>query len=196
MFSDFDFDGNLIEAKWLKNFYEFERFWKKMYLFDNHNHALYFWYLARHQGKIGNNNLLIHIDEHSDMRDPEIYISWEDSQNLEKVFDYVNFTLNVGNYIIPAQKEGIVWEVFQIRNETNLHEYLEKFWENFEKTSWIICNIDLDFFEPGLDFIDYDLKMKVVRDAIAQSDIVTFATSPFFIDQDLALRVFRDIFAT
>jgi hypothetical protein len=37
--------------------------------------------------------------------------------------------------------------------------------------------------------------MKVVRDAIAQSDIVTFATSPFFIDQDLALRVFRDIFA-
>lgn len=196
VFSDFDFDGNLIEAKWLKNFYEFERFWKKMYLFDNHNHALYFWYLARHQGKIGNNNLLIHIDEHSDMRDPEIYISWEDSQNLEKVFDYVNFTLNVGNYIIPAQKEGIVWEVFQIRNETNLHEYLEKFWENFEKTSWIICNIDLDFFEPGLDFIDYDLKMRVVRDAIAESDIVTFATSPFFIDQDLALRVFRDIFAT
>jgi len=79
-----------------------------MYLFDNHNHALYFWYLARHQGKIGNNNLLIHIDEHSDMRDPENYISQEETQDLEKVFDYVNFTLNVGNYIIPAQKEGIV----------------------------------------------------------------------------------------
>jgi hypothetical protein len=77
-----------------------------------------------------------------------------------------------------------------------LHEYLERFWESFEKTSWIICNIDLDFFEPWLDFIDYDLKMKVVRDAIAKSDIVTFATSPFFIDQNLALRVFRDIFAT
>jgi hypothetical protein len=78
------------------------------YLFDNHNHALYFWYLARKEGKIGNNNLLIHIDEHSDMRDPENYISSDDSQILEKVFDYVNFTLNVGNYIIPAQKEGIV----------------------------------------------------------------------------------------
>ncbi len=194
VFSDYDFDENLIEAKWLKNFYEFERFWKKMYLFDNHNHALYFWYLARHQGKIGNNNLLIHIDEHSDMRDPENYISQEETQDLEKVFDYVNFTLNVGNYIIPAQKEGIVWDVFQVRNETNLYEYLENFWENFEKHSGIICNIDLDFFEPGLDFIDYDLKMKVVKDAIAKSDIVTFATSPFFIDQELALQVFFDIF--
>lgn len=194
VFSDYDFDGNLIEAKWLKNFYEFERFWKKMYLFDNHNHALYFWYLARNQGKIGNNNLLIHIDEHSDMRDPENYIYQEETQDLEKVFDYVNFTLNVGNYIIPAQKEGIVWEVFQVRNETNLYEYLENFWKSFEKHSGIICNIDLDFFEPGLDFIDYDLKMKVVRDAIAKSDIVTFATSPFFIDQEWALQVFFDIF--
>jgi len=36
--------------------------------------------------------------------------------------------------------------------------------------------------------------MKVVKDAIAKSDIVTFATSPFFIDQELALQVFFDIF--
>jgi len=28
-----------------------------------------------------------------------------DSENLNKVFDFTNEVLNVGNYIIPAQKE-------------------------------------------------------------------------------------------
>ena len=197
VFSDFDFEDNLIEATGLEDFYHFEWKNKDVYLFDNHNHALYFWYLARHQGKIGNNNLLIHIDEHSDMRDPEVYLSSEESKNMQKVFEYVNFTLNVGNYIIPAQKEGIVGEVFQVRNEENLQNYLERFTkktQTWEQKSGVICNIDLDFFEPALDFIDYDLKMRVVRDALERADVITFATSPFFIDQSLALKVFFDIF--
>jgi len=42
------------------------------------------------------------------MRDPGIYLSKTDSQNLQKIFEYANFELNVGNYIIPAQKEGII----------------------------------------------------------------------------------------
>ncbi len=196
VFSDFDFENTLIEAKWLKNFYHFEWQNKDVYLFDNHNHALYFWYLARSWWKIWNNNLLIHIDEHSDMRDPEIYLSNDEAKDLQKVFDYVNFTLNVGNYIVPAQKEGIVWEIFQVRNEANLQNYLEKYsWEWIKQIqSGVICNIDLDFFEPGLDFIDYNLKMEVIKDAMNKADVITFATSPFFIDQTLALKVFFDIF--
>jgi hypothetical protein len=31
-----------------------------------------------------------------------------DSQDLQKVFEYTNFFLNVGNYIIPAEKEGLI----------------------------------------------------------------------------------------
>ena len=54
--------------------------------------------------------------------------------------------------------------------------------------------MDLDFFEPNLDFIDYELKKKVVLDAFEKSDVVTICTSPFFIDQNLALQVFYDIF--
>lgn len=189
-FSDFDFDGNLIEQVWLKNFYEISWKNKTIYLFDNHNHAYYFWYLARKNNIIWNNNLLIHIDEHSDLRDPWVYQTRDETNDLQKVFDFTNFTLNVWNYIIPAQKEGIINDFIQIRSEFNLLEYLQNppTWED------IICNLDLDFFEPNLDFIDYDLKKKVVLDACEKARVITICTSPFFIDQNLALDVFFDIF--
>lgn len=189
-FSDFDFDGNLIEQVWLKNFYEISWKNKTIYLFDNHNHAYYFWYLARKNNIIWNNNLLIHIDEHSDLRDPWVYQTRDETNDLQKVFDFTNFTLNVWNYIIPAQKEGIIKDFIQIRSEFNLLEYLQNppTWED------IICNLDLDFFEPNLDFIDYDLKKKVVIDACEKARVITICTSPFFIDQNLALDVFFDIF--
>lgn len=189
-FSDFDFDWNLIEQVWLKNFYEISWKNKTIYLFDNHNHAYYFWYLARKNNIIWNNNLLIHIDEHSDLRDPWVYQTRDETNDLQKVFDFTNFTLNVWNYIIPAQKEGIIKDFIQIRNEFNLNDYLN----NPPLNEDVICNLDLDFFEPNLDFIDYDLKKKVVLDACEKARVITICTSPFFIDQNLALDVFFDIF--
>jgi hypothetical protein len=58
----------------------------------------------------------------------------------------------------------------------------------------IILNLDLDFFQPDLDFIDYELKKKVVLDIVKKADVITVSTSPFFIDQKLALKVFKDLF--
>jgi hypothetical protein len=55
--------------------------------------------------------------------------------------------------------------------------------------------LDLDFFEPALDFIDYDLKKKVVLDIASRSSFITVSTSPFFINQELALKVFFDLFS-
>jgi hypothetical protein len=52
----------------------------------------------------------------------------------------------------------------------------------------------LDFFQPDLDFIDYDLKKKVVLDIAKKASIITVATSPFFINQSLAIKVFKDLF--
>jgi hypothetical protein len=56
-------------------------------------------------------------------------------------------------------------------------------------------NLDLDFFQPDLDFIDYDLMKKVNLDAANKAKVITVATSPFFIHQDLAIKVFKDIFS-
>lgn len=190
VFSDFDFDWNLIEAKWLKNFYELEWMWKKIYFFDNHNHALYFWYLALEKNIIWDNNLLFHVDEHADMREPSKFLN--ENPSLEEVFNYTNFTINVGNYIVPALKTWIIWEVIQIRNESNLNDYFSYDFENEKRN--IILNLDLDFFEPELDYIDYELKKKVILDIAKKAKVITVATSPFFINQELALKVFKDLF--
>lgn len=190
VFEDFDFDEKLISGKWLKHFYHIKWKDKDLYLFDNHNHAYYFWHKAKSQGVISDNNILYHVDEHSDMRRPEKILSKEDSNDLQKVFCYTNFDLNVGNYIIPAIETWLIQEVIQIRNEHNLFEY--DF--GYQHSRDIILNLDLDFFEPELDFIDYDLKKKVILDIAKRSKVITVATSPFFIDQSLALKVFFDLF--
>ncbi|MDD5769520.1 MAG: UPF0489 family protein [Candidatus Gracilibacteria bacterium] len=189
VFEDFDFENNLISAIGLKNFYKIKWLNKDIYLFDNHNHAFYFWYLAKNNGIIGNNNLLFHIDEHSDMRKPEKLFDKENSQDLKKIFEYTNFELNVGNYIIPALENGIINEVIQIRNEDNLLNYDFK-----EIKKDIILNLDLDFFEPNLDYIDYNLKKKVILDIAKKAKVITIATSPFFIDQNLAIKKFKNLF--
>lgn len=189
VFEDYDFENKLISAKWLRNFYKIKWKNKYIYLFDNHNHAFYFWYLARNEWIIWNNNILYHIDEHTDTRIPEKFISKEDARDLFKVFEYTNFCLNVGNYIIPAQKEGIISEVVQIRSENDLTNFSSNnLWDN------LILNLDLDFFEPNLDYIDYDLKKKVILDIAKKAQVITVATSPFFIDQELAIKVFKDLF--
>ncbi len=207
VFEDFDFDWILQSCTGLENFYEIDWKGKQMYLFDNHNHALYFWYLACDNWIIWENNLLYHVDEHSDMRDPREYLLKPDSYDLEKVFNYTNFSrVNVGNYIIPAQKDWLISDIVQIRNEDNLLDYNTSplshllTGEGVRGVGWasdgnnVILNLDLDFFQPDLDFIDYDLKKKVVLDIASKASLITVATSPFFINQTLALKVFKDLF--
>lgn len=192
-FEDFDFDDKLSTNYWLKNFYRFQMWWKEVVLFDNHNHAFYFWYEARSRKIIWDKNILIHIDQHADTRDNGKIISKSDSKSLEKVFDFTNFVLNVWDYIIPAQKEGIIENIVQIRNTKNLEDYLQNF-SNRKNNSKIILNLDLDFFASELDFIDFELKKKVILDVFEKASYVTVCTSPFFVDQGLAVEKFKEIF--
>ena len=192
-FEDFDFDDKLSTNYWLKNFYRFQMWWKEVVLFDNHNHAFYFWYEARSRKIIWDKNILIHIDQHADTRDNDKIISKSDSKSLEKVFDFTDFVLNVWDYIIPAQKEGIIENIVQIRNTKNLEDYLQNF-SNRKNNSKIILNLDLDFFASELDFIDFELKKKVILDAFEKASYVTVCTSPFFVDQGLAVEKFKEIF--
>lgn len=190
-FEDFWFDDKLSTNYGLKNFYRIKIKSKEIILFDNHNHAFYFWYEARNRWVIDDNNILIHIDEHADTRDNNKHILKPDSFDLEKVFTFTNEILNVGDYIIPAKEEWIISEIIQIRNTSNLEDYLIN--TNISSKN-IILNLDLDFFQKELDFIDYDLKKKVILDAFQKASFITVCTSPFFIEQDLAIKVFKDLF--
>ena len=135
---------------------------------------------------------MVHIDEHADTRDPWNYLMKPESLNLDTVFHYTNNIYNVGNYIVPAEKEGLIKNTIQVRNTYNLREYMDL---RSTLGSDIILNLDLDFFQPDLDFIDYDLKKKVTLDAAKKAKVITIASSPFFINQDLAIKVFKDIFS-
>ncbi len=203
-FEDFDFDWKLSSNVWLKKFYklqneELKDFWVKapIYIFDNHNHAYYFWYLSREEWIIGDNNILYHIDEHADTRDSWEYLLKPESYDLKKVFDFTNYVLNVWNYIVPALKEWIISEVVQIRNEMNLNGYLSQFNVlSKEEVIWnIILNLDIDFFQPELDYIDFELKKKVILDIAKKAKLITISTSPFFINQELAIKRLREVFS-
>lgn len=58
----------------------------------------------------------------------------------------------------------------------------------------MILNLDLDFFSPELDYIDFEDKKHFIRYFASQSDLITVATSPFFIDQERAIEMFRKVF--
>jgi hypothetical protein len=56
------------------------------------------------------------------MKDNGKYLFKSDSCDLRKVFSFTNYVLNVGDYIVPALKEGIIVKVVQMRSEISLQE--------------------------------------------------------------------------
>ena len=213
-FEDYDFDDTLQTCYGLKNLYELSLSWLQpsiqlspkggkgelqkqiqksipVYLMDNHNHAYYFWYLARSQGMIADGARVYHIDAHADTRDPWGYLMKPDSHDMQKVFEFTNFTLDVGNFIVPAMQEWLVSDVVQIRGEEDLCKHGTG---TLKVPVPIILDLDLDFFAPEMDYIDFDLAKEVILDIASRADLITICTSPFFIHQERALKFLREIF--
>ena len=154
-------------------------------IFDNHNHALYFWYMALSEWIIAPWVELIHIDEHSDL--------WENphtipSRSLEDIWRFTNYACNVGNYIAPAIKDGLIGRVIRIENEYQLDQY-----RDYTPSENSILNIDLDFFAPEMDFIEEEKKIRCIKNLIKKVKCITIATSPYFIYQWLAIEKLRKI---
>jgi hypothetical protein len=135
------------------------------------------------------------------MKDNGKYLQKPDSFDLQKVFEFTNYSLNVWDYIVPALKEGIIDEIVQIRSDEELKnsKFVVDLCNSKTDLVWnkkkdIILNLDLDFFEPNLNYINYDLKKKVILNIAKNASVITVASSPFFINQKLALKRFLDIF--
>ena len=197
VFEDFDENGILRSCTGLKHFIRTEHpdTGKPIVIVDNHNHVFYFWHEARNVGFIKNGVTLIHIDQHKDTREPSEYLSAEDLENLEKVFDYTNSVLNVGNYIAPAVRDGLVGEVVQINGENDLAKYVPEGATTSSRLQEqpIILNIDLDFWAPEMGYIDKNLSINFTKEWMTRADLITIATSPFFIEQDRAIEVLKGL---
>ncbi len=179
-------DGILKSCTWLENFVQltdYPTLWP-ITVFDNHNHALYFWLEAIRDGIIKPGFELIHIDEHSDLWANEYTLDRERAiYDKQYAWEFTNHSCNVGNYISPALSSGVVGKMIRIENEYELDRY-----SDYTPSENSVLNLDLDFFSPEMDFIDEKKKLKCIRNLMKKVKCITIATSPYFIDQWLALE--------
>lgn len=127
------------------------------------------------------------------MRDPCVYLNQDALRDLENIFHYTQYTLNVGNFIIPAIHDTLLSSVIQLRSQSELDAYFQKNTFSPNKKTCIL-DVDLDFFHPDLDYISYEQKKTCIRDIANHAGCITICTSPFFISQQRALKVLRDVF--
>lgn len=201
-----DHDGDrLINSTGLRNFIKttHPKSRAPIYIFDNHNHAFYFWHIERNAGTIPNNIELVHIDQHKDTRQPPRDLYPEESRDEKKLFKYTNEILNVGNFIPPAIKTGLISSVINVDSADTLDRIPQALdgarTANAEPKTinqqCFILDLDMDFFAPELDYIDNNKKIKIIRDLLPHAALITIATSPFFMDQQKAISLLRQLFS-
>ena len=181
VFNEIDEDVE-IKAIGLENMIEYKIEDKDIYIFDNHNHAFYFWNKSFLNGKFTKGCKLVHVDQHKDTREPSDYNV--DISDIKDVFRYTNEVLNVGSFIKPAIKHGMFSEVIIIDSSYGFDLEIE---EEF------VLDIDLDIFSKDMDYIPIDKKLSKIKKLIKSAKVITIATSPFFIEQEYAIKVLKDL---
>ncbi len=166
----------------LKHFVHWQVAEKDIFIFDNHNHAFFFWcWLYQKWGSLP---FILHVDQHRDMREPENKPPADLLSNLQSAFDYCNYQLNVGNFIIPALESGLIPDVKIVDSSATLEqEYEPPF----------ILDLDIDFFAPELDYMGMEKKQRRVVQWLQDAEAVTIATSPFFMDQSNAITIVKQL---
>lgn len=172
-----------IKAIGLKNLVQCEINEKVVYIFDNHNHAFYFWIKSLQEGLFSRGCRLVHVDQHKDMRKPDNYTV--NLNSLDDVFRYTNKVLNVGNFIQPALKKGVFCDVDIIDSSYSF---------DIKVKGEYVLDIDLDIFSKDMDYISYDLKLNKIKALIKDAKIITIASSPYFIKQEYAIKVLKELF--
>ncbi|VAX34866.1 hypothetical protein MNBD_UNCLBAC01-1536 [hydrothermal vent metagenome] len=137
-------------------------------------------------GKLNFEETLVHIDQHTDMREPQKYLDNNLGEvSLDRVFQYTNKILNVGNFIRPALTSNIFKEVIMITNQ-----------EDFERTPNVpyALDLDMDIFSPEMNYISHNIKFNFIQSCLQSAKIITIATSPYFIKQNLAIFLIKELF--
>lgn len=190
-----------------------------IYIFDNHNYALYFWAkyvldrfspnpspLRRGEGVGGVGVRCIHIDQHSDLGTPPKSLVHDDRSYPQKngesysplqhmdIAHYTTHVCNVGNFIRPALDAGIISECIRIKNEYDLNQTGGSYppLQNRKQEGYIL-DIDLDFRAPGM-WTDLDITIPLVQSLMREASLVTIASSPYFLDQTYALQLLKKLF--
>ena len=182
VFNEID-EGHEIKAKGLEYMVQYNVDGKYVYIFDNHNHAFYFWMKSLKLNHFKKGCKLVHVDQHKDMREPVNYDV--DIEDMNDIFRYTNKVLNVGNFIKPALKHKIFSEAIIIDSSYGFDINVE---------GEYVLDIDLDIFSKDMDYIPYDFRLNKIKELIKNARVITIASSPYFIEQDYAIKVLKELF--
>ncbi len=175
-------NGKLVSCTGLKNFLQTTYHDTPVYIVDNHNHALLFRH-AQHVNSLTREPVnIIHIDQHSDIKENEYIFSENDA-----IETFVNEKTNVGNFITAAINSWIVNDVIQIRTDYALSELVNPLTR--EPVNYIL-DVDIDFRQDK-EITEDDIK--TIRKLMKEAELVTIATSPYFIDQTNAIKIIKQI---
>jgi hypothetical protein len=194
--------GKLVSCKGLKHFVHTTHNGITTYIFDNHNHALFFRY--RHTQKLltsfgwkekesANADgrfkpfKVIHIDQHADTK-PNINSFNGQHTSPHEVLSFTNYGCNVGNFLTSAKDAWIIEEVIQIRSQHALHT-MEKL--DFQEYNYII-DIDVDFWESKSEE-EIESDFETIRTLFNNACLITIATSPYFFDQKKAIELIQKL---
>lgn len=180
-----EMDGEDIKlCKWLRSIVRLSYSNRPIYVMDNHNHALYCWYREYLAGTIEKWIVCVHIDQHSDMKDPVWWIDEKKEHDLSYIAQYMNEVCTIADFIQPVLRSGLLSDCIQVRTEYGLLHF-----DRIEKP--YVLDIDIDFWAPEMSIEEFDRTIEKTRQLIAGSSLVTIATSPYFIDQERAVEIVK-----
>ena len=85
-----------------------------LFFIEEHNEAFYIWHYAISHSLISSsNNILLHVDTHSDLSSPVLTTPINDlSNHLPDIHKFTYDELGIGSFIYPAIYQGIFNQIF------------------------------------------------------------------------------------
>ena len=104
-----------VKAKGLKNMVIYKYQNKDVYIFDNHNHAFYFWIKSLKKGNFNKGCKLVHVDQHKDTREPNNYNV--DIDNIDDLKEQITLLQEEYDNLINTSQTSESIEIFKERIE-------------------------------------------------------------------------------
>ena len=206
-FIEIDEEGNEACCKGLRNIIVQHEGSRDMVIFDNHNHSFYFAY--KHFKSGGLKFDFIHVDQHKDMREPDIYFDEYRNSLFSSFEKFRRDMINTGTKeereieanFRSEDKDDIAAFLYtnSVLNVGNFIKPLIKMdiidnhycvdsqyslleMDKYDLTRNFVLDLDLDFFSEEMDYIDFSEKIRIIRKLIDNASLVLIATSPYFIE--------------
>jgi len=94
-----------------------------IYIVEEHHEAFYAWNYGIQNGELPpKDNILLHIDEHSDMGASTFNSSLHTLTDLKSMLDFTYNELHIANFILPTIYRGMINEIFWVKQD---HQYNE-----------------------------------------------------------------------